>query len=187
MNDSIQKLNDVAPREQDGCYNIDLRDLDELIQKADEIFVTAKGEEMLKKLLTVQDIITDAIAQAKIRLESAGLKMSKDFKSIQADEIKVSYRSYGTKFIIDPTQIDLIPPELIQKKVTVTGDSLTPELELQLKSAGFNISTSYEIIDTKNVEKFIKAHRSLPAGITAPERKKTISIGWKKKSKGAIV
>lgn len=140
--------------------HIDLEKLNELVVKSGDIFLTAKGESVLIDLLDIQQKVEDAITEAKTKLEAAALAANPNFTSIQANKIKVYYRSFGQKYYIDEAQITLAPKELY-----------TAEQK-----------TTYKI-DTKAVEKWIDAHGGMPTGINEVERKKTITFSLKNNDK----
>ena len=140
---------------------IDIETLNELVTKADEIFLTAAGEKTLVKLLAIQDQIEDAITQAKAKLEAAALKTDPNFSSIQSDKIKVYYRAFGSKYYIDESNINLAPKEFYTTQSKVT----------------------YKI-DTKALEKAIDASGKIPAGIIEVERKKQLTFALKKNGGG---
>lgn len=135
---------------------IDTDQLNELVVKADEIFLTPQGEKVLLKLLEIQDQVEKAITEAKIKLETAALKANPNFSSIQADKIKVYYRAYGAKYYIDEAQINLAPKELYTAEPKIT----------------------YKI-DTKAVEKWADEHGGMPTGIKEVERTKSITFSLK--------
>lgn len=139
---------------------IDLEKLNELVVKADEIFLTAKGEQVLVDLLTIQGQVEAAIDEAKAKLEAAALKVDPNFSSIQADKIKVYYRAFGSKYYVDEANINLAPKEFytVESKVTYK-------------------------IDTKALEKAIDASGKVPAGIIEVDRKKAITFSLKKGGK----
>lgn len=136
---------------------IDIEKLKELTVKADEIFLSAAGEQVLIDLLTIQGQVEAAIDEAKAKLEAAALKVNPNFSSIQADKIKVYYRSFGSKYYIDEANINLAPKEFytVESKVTYK-------------------------IDTKALEKAIDASGKVPAGIIEVDRKKSITFTLKK-------
>lgn len=136
---------------------IDIEKLKDLVVKADDIFLTPEGEKVLVQLLEMQDQVENAIVEAKAKLEAAALKANPNFSSIQANQIKVYYRAFGSKYYIDENQINLAPKELY-----------TSEEKVVYK------------IDTKAVDKWIDQHGGLPTGINEVERKKTLSFGLKK-------
>lgn len=136
--------------------NIDTDQLNELVVKADEIFLTPQGEKVLIKLLEIQDQVEKAIDEAKVKLEAAALKANPNFSSIQADKIKVYYRAYGARFYIDEAQINLAPKELYTAEPKIT----------------------YKI-DTKAVEKWVDQHGGMPTGIKEVERTKSITFSLK--------
>lgn len=139
---------------------IDIEKLNKLITKADDIFITADGEQVLIDLLTIEQQVQEAIAQAKIKLEQAALKANPNFSSIQANKVKVYYRAYGSKYYVDEANINLAPKEFytVESKVTYK-------------------------IDTKALEKSIEQTGKVPAGIIEVERKKQLTFVLKKNGK----
>lgn len=136
---------------------IDIEKVQELTAKADEIFISPAGEQVLVDLLTIQGQVEAAIDEAKAKLEAAALKVNPNFSSIQADKIKVYYRAFGAKYYIDEAHINDAPKEFytVESKVTYK-------------------------IDTKALEKHIDATGQMPAGIIEVDRKKSISFTLKK-------
>jgi hypothetical protein len=137
---------------------IDIEKIAELVTKSDEIFLTSKGEQSLVDLLTIQEQVETAIAEAKAKLEAAALKANPNFSSIQGDKVKVYYRAYGSKYYVDESNINLAPKEFytVESKVTYK-------------------------IDTKSLEKSIDQTGKVPAGIVEVDRKKTLSFSLKAK------
>ena len=134
---------------------IDLDKVEELVVKADEIFLSPGGEKNLLKLLDIQEKIDGAIKIAKMSLAAKAEEISPDFKSIQGEQIKVYYRTYGSRYSLDPAMIDEIPKEL------------------------YKLHTRYAV-NSKAVEEFEKQHGALPVGIREPERNKSITFARKK-------
>ena len=136
---------------------INIEKLSKLVKKADEIFLSADGEQVLVDLLKIQSQLEIAIKEAKLKLEAAALKANPNFISIQSDKIKVYYRAYGSKYYIDESNINMAPKEFykIESKV------------------------SYKI-DTKALEKAINASGKVPTGIIEVDRKKQLTFTLKK-------
>ena len=135
---------------------INIEQLGKLTAKADEIFLSPEGEQVLVDLLEIQTQVEMAVDEAKKKLEATALKTNPNFSSIQGNRVKVYYRAYGAKFYIDEAQINLAPKELYQIESKVT----------------------YKI-DTKGVEKWVDAHAGMPAGIKEVERNKSITFSLK--------
>lgn len=133
---------------------IDIENLNELVTKADGIFLTPKGEETLVQLLDIQKKVEDAINTAKTVLEQAALKLNRDFKSIQGDKIKVAYRYYGSQYYLDETLVAEVDPEL------------------------YKVTKRYSV-NTKAVEEWVETHKGMPLGIKEVERKKQIAFSMK--------
>jgi hypothetical protein len=139
---------------------IDIEKLTNLISKADDIFISADGEQVLIDLLTIQEQLDNAFAEAKAKLEAAAKKKNPNFSSIQGDKIKVYYRAYGSKYYVDEANINLAPKEFytVESKITYK-------------------------IDTKALEKSIEQTGKVPAGIIEVERKKQLTFTLKKNGK----
>lgn len=137
--------------------HIQIEKLNNLIAKADAIFLSADGEQVLIDLLKIQEQVDAAITEAKAKLEAAALQKNPNFSSIQGDKIKVYYRAYGSKYYIDEANINFVPKELytVESKITYK-------------------------IDTKGLEKEIEKTGKVPAGIIEVDRKKTLTFTLKK-------
>lgn len=135
---------------------IDLEQLDNLVADSDKIFLSAEAEQVLMKLLDIQKQVEEAIDAAEKKLEETGLKLNPDFKSIEADKIRVYYRAYGTRYKIDDSLVEQIPAELYTTKKVYSAD-------------------------TKAIEKYADEHKGLPVGIIEPERVKKLTFSLKDK------
>lgn len=134
--------------------NIDIEKLAQLTAEADKIFLTPEGEEVLVKLLEIQKQVELAIDTAKQKLEQKALELNPNFSSIQADKIKVSYRSYGAKYRVDENNLD------------------------KLQSNFYKVRKAYDVISSE-VEKWVDEHKGLPLGINEVERPKSLSFSLK--------
>ena len=137
---------------------IKVEKLNKLTKKADEIFLSAEGEQVLVQLLEIRDQVDKAIADAEEKLEKKALKLNPNFKSIQGDLVKVSYRSYGSRYYVDESLLT----------------ELDPELYKEVKRYSVN---------TKAVDKWVKEHKGMPVGIVEVERKKSLKFGLKRGAK----
>lgn len=133
---------------------IDIEKIKDLKGNGDEIFFSPEGEQVLMTLLEVEKQLEDARAKIKEALEETALKISPNFRSIEGENVKVYYRSFGSRFRIDEANMDRIPADLIEQK---TVYSLKP----------------------KEVEKWAKEHGSLPLGVNLAERNKQITFKFK--------
>jgi len=61
---------------------IDLEDLNDLVAKAELIFLEPRAEKVLLKLLDLRDQTEDAIKQAQAKLEAAALKTNPNVTSL---------------------------------------------------------------------------------------------------------
>ena len=126
-----------------------------LKKEGDKILISSEGEAVILKLFELQSLIDGAIKEVKAQLEVSALKMDPNFVSIQGDEIKVAYRSFGVRYKIDPQYVKQLPKELYVERT----------------SWGPNV---------KAIDAYVDEKGSLPLGIDAPERPKKISITTKK-------
>ena len=137
---------------------IKVEKLSKLVKKADEIFLTAEGEEVLVQLLEIRDQVEKAIDEAETKLEATALKLNPNFKSIQSDRVKVYYRAYGSRYYVDESRLTELDPEL------------------------YKVVKRYSV-ETKAVDKWVKEHKGMPVGIVEVDRKKSLKFGLKKGAK----
>jgi len=133
---------------------IDLDQLKKLSKEADGIFLKPEAEKTLISLLQYRKEVEAAIDEAKTVLEQAALKLDKNFNSLTADNIKIYYRSYGSRWVVDMTLLDYLPEDYYTKEVKIK-------------------------LDPKKIEKHIKDTGKIPAGINEIERPKTIAFSLK--------
>lgn len=133
---------------------IDIEKLNDLTEKAGDIFLGPDGEEALVQLLEIQTQVENAIVEAKQKLEAKAMELDPNFSSIQGDRVKVSYRFYGSKYYLEDDKIDQVPEEL------------------------YKTTTRYSI-DTKALGEYLKEKPGLPVGIKEVERKKSLTFSLK--------
>lgn len=126
-----------------------------LKKEGDKILISQDGESVILKLFELQDLIEGAIKDVKSQIEKSALELDPNFVSIQGDEIKVAYRSFGVRYKIDPQYVSQLPKELYETRV----------------SYGANV---------KAIDAYVDEKGALPLGIETPERPKKISITTKK-------
>lgn len=136
--------------------NIEIEKLQQLITDSDKIFLSAEGEEVLIQILNIQKQVEHALETAKQMLEKKALEINPNFSSIQADKIKVYYRSYGSRYRIDENYLEKLSPKF------------------------YKVSKRYDVI-AEEVEKFADEKGGLPMGINEVERPKSMSFSLKNK------
>lgn len=134
---------------------VDTDQLNELVSTADAILLTKDGEDTILKLLEIQNQVEEAIKQAKANIEKKALEIDPNFMSVQGDRIKVAYRAYGTRYMIDESHLKDLPENLYKKVIKVYPD-------------------------TKAIDDLANKTGMLPIGIVEPSRPKQIIIGIKK-------
>ena len=137
--------------------NIDIEKIKQLTADADKIFISAEGEETLIQLLEIQKQVEQSIDTAKQMLEKKALALNPNFSSIQADKIKVYYRSYGARYRIDENFLGQLPDKF------------------------YKVSKRYDVV-AEEVEKFADEKGGLPIGINEIERPKSMSFSLKEKN-----
>src|SRR5262249_3417737 len=131
---------------------------------------------------------------AKARLIEEGRKLNPNFKSWEADSVKVSMRAYGAKYYVSEADVDLAPKELFKTEATVAAPNASVgEIVETLQAAGFSVTVSKgkdgkdrldikRSVDTKAVDKWVKQQAGMPTGIVeAAERPTSISFALKSK------
>lgn len=134
--------------------NIEIEKLQQLVTDSDKIFLSSEGEEVLVQILNIQKQVEHALETAKQMLEKKALEINPNFSSIQADKVKVYYRSYGARYRIDENYLDKVPSRL------------------------YKTSIRYDVI-AEEVEKFADEKGGLPMGINEVERPKSLSFSLK--------
>ena len=135
---------------------INIEKLSKLVLEADKIFIDPSGEDVLVQLLELQGQVETAIEEAKKKLEEAAMRLNPDFRSIQADRVKVYYREYGSKYYIDESLISQVPKDLYTTTVKHAADG-------------------------KAIDKWVDQNKGLPLGVKESERTKKISFTLKEK------
>lgn len=117
-----------------------------------KIIFTPDAENAIVQLNELKKSLDEAEKEMKQNIESEALKYDKNFKSVQGDRVKVTYRSYGAKYRLDESRVDEVPPQLIEKKVV------------------------YKLASSGDIDKYLEENEGLPVGIEVPDRPKQISI-----------
>lgn len=170
---------------------IDTDELAKLSASAELIKLQPEAEVTLSRILEIESQIAEIKELAKAKLLEEGRKLNPDFKSWEADTIRISMRAYGAKYYVSDSDFALAPKELYKTEATVIApnedyDTITEALA----KAGFTVASSKtkdgeklkisRAVDTKAVEKWEKAHRGLPTGIVqVAERPTSLSFSVK--------
>ena len=137
--------------------SVDLDEIKLIAGKADKLLLEKDTENEIAKLLDLQVKIEEAIDEAEKKIETEGLKLNPNFKSVEGDIVKASYRAYGQKYYLEEDKIDKVPTEMYIKEVVT------------------KYKPNSEVID-----KWAENNKGLPFGIAAPERTKSLKISLKK-------
>ncbi len=130
--------------------NIPIETINNLVEEADQILFTPEGEQALLQLLEVKDKVDEALDSAKKRIGEAAVKINPNFKCVVGENVKVSYRSFGSKYTIDPAKADSLPPELVKIMVKATPNA-------------------------KEIDRYIAEH-GMPDGVSRAERTNQVVI-----------
>src|SRR5690242_13696306 len=173
---------------------IDTDELTKLKDEAGKLTLEPAAESTLTRNLELETQIAEIKEAAKVRLIEEGRKLNPNFKSWEADTVKVSMRAYGSKYYVSEGDIDLAPKELFKTEATVAAPNASVgEIVETLQAAGFPVTVSKSkdgkerldikrVVDTKAVDKWIKQSNGLPVGIIeAAERPVSLSFALKTK------
>lgn len=130
---------------------IDTDKIQVLSDDAGNIILTPEAESSIIQLLEIQKSIEEAIKSAKDNIEKQALKFNPNFNSVASDNLRVGYRTFGSKYKIDESRIDSISKDLYKTEV------------------------KYSVIPDR-VDEYVDEKGSLPLGIDEVERKKQITI-----------
>lgn len=131
--------------------SINLSQLDTVVEQAGKLVTTPEAENAILTLLDMQEQIKLALEHVKEKVAQDGLKLDPNFKSIQGDKIKASYRLYGSKYGIDKKYIEELPEGLYKTSVRYDANGAA-------------------------IDKWLEDHDQLPLGIYMTPRAKQISI-----------
>lgn len=138
-----------------NIISVDMDELQLLVQQGKEIFVTFDAEKSILKLLKIQEQVDAAVEYVKQKIAEAGEAYNPNFTSIKGDALRISYRQFGGKYVIDETRVQELPQDLYKTRVSYSADA-------------------------KAVDKWAEENGGLPLGISERERAKKISITIKK-------
>ena len=173
---------------------IDTDELTQLKAQAENIVLEPQAEAVLLRILELETQLAGIKEAAKLRLAEEGKKLNPNFKSWEADKVKVSMRAYGAKYYVSEVDIQFAPKELFKTEATVLApnEDIT-SITSTLERVGFPVTMAKgkdgqerldikRVVDTKAVDKWIKAHQGLPVGIGEfTERPVSINIALKDK------
>lgn len=170
---------------------IDTDELAKLQQSAETIILEVEAEETLARILELETQIAEIKETAKAKLLEEAKKLNPDFKSWEADTVRISMRAFGAKYYVSDTDFEQAPKELFKTEATVIAPNETYDTIIEaLKGAGFEVAKSKtkegeklkisRTVDTKAVDKWEKQHRGLPIGINLiAERPVSLSFSLK--------
>lgn len=139
---------------------VDLEELKQLAQDSRQLFLKPDGEEALLRLLELQELVNEAVDQAKGILEQEAQKLNPNFSCIKGDNLTVHYRYFGPKYELDEQLLQGLEPDL------------------------YTTRSNYSV-NTKKVEAALKVTGELPNGIVERERAKRISFAIREVGNGS--
>lgn len=173
---------------------IDTDELTQLKAEASKVVLEPAAEQVLTKILELEEQVAQIKEAAKARLIEEGRKLNPNFKSWEADSVKVSMRTYGTKYYIKEAELDYAPQELFKTEATVTAPNRPiGQIAEELGEIGYPVTAAKtkdgserldikRVVDSKAVDKWVKERQALPAGIGEfTERPVALSFGLKNK------
>jgi len=130
------------------------------VENADGIFLAPEGEQVLLDVLEVERQLEDVKQAIKEQLARRAAEINPNFKMIQGEKVKVYYRQYGTRYVVEPGLEEKVPVELVQT-----------EVKYRLKIS--------------ELEGWIEQHGGkLPYGVRSAEREKQITFALVKEGDG---
>lgn len=173
---------------------IETQNVERLSTEGENIFLSPEAESEILKLLAMKDLIEKVEADLKERLLAKAKELNPNFKKLVSDNLRIYARSYGAKYYVDESQIEMIPEDLYKTEVEVVADNKTPVSDLieKVKSLGWEVKATKtkgeerlkinRTVDSKAVEKWEKEHKGMPAGIVLiPDDKRPFSISISQK------
>lgn len=170
---------------------IDTDELAKLQAEAETIKLEPEAEATLARIIELKATVDQLDKAAKEALLEKARELNPDFKSWEADTIRVSMRAYGTKYYVNDAEFDIAPKELFKTEANVIAPNVGyDEIVKALESAGFTVASTKSKgeeklkisrnVDTKAVDKWVKEHRGMPTGIVAvAERPVSLSFSLK--------
>ncbi len=155
---------------------IDTDELAKLKTNAEAIVLETDAQATLVKILDLEKQVAQIKEVAKAKLLEEGKKKNPNFKSWEADLVRVSMRAYGAKYFVSDAEFNLAPKDLFTTEATV----IAPNAEIDaikdsLEKAGYAVKTTKgkdgekmaikRTVNTKAVDKWVKEHRGMPTGI----------------------
>lgn len=109
-----------------------------------------EAEDKLVELLEIQQIVNEAVDEAKKQIQEAGESIDPSFKGVIGEKVKAIFRTYGAKYTYRMNELDIAKPFLKEKV--------------------------FYSVDSKAVDEHIKQSGKLPEAIYDKERTKSISF-----------
>ena len=172
---------------------IDTEELVKLKDEAGKLQLEPEAESTLARILELEGQIAEIKEAAKLRLFQEGRNLNPNFKSWEADSIKVSMRAYGAKYFVKESELDYAPQELFKTEVTVQAPNRPiNQIAEELEAVGYPVTSAKakdgtekldvkRSVDTKAVDKWIKVNNGAPVGIGEfKERPVSLSFDFKK-------
>jgi hypothetical protein len=135
-------------------FEIDTEKIEVLAKEADKLVLDPKAEKGLMTLFEMQEKIKVVIEEATKMIEAKALQLYPDFKRIDTDNLRITYRVFGNKYKINDNYIGELPEELYNTSIKHNANS-------------------------KNIDALLEKTGKLPRGIEQPTRTKKLSISLK--------
>jgi len=170
---------------------IDTDELKHLKEELEVIKLEPVAESTLARIIQLSDQVEKLKDIAKEQLLARAKELNPNFKSWEADLIRISMRPYGAKYYVNEAEFTLAPKELFTTKADVIAPNVDfSEIEKALTDIGFAVDKTKtkgeeklkisRAVDTKAVDKWVKEHRGMPTGINiVPDRPVSLSFNLK--------
>lgn len=126
----------------------------EATEKAGELVLNPAAEDVIVKVLEIEQQVAEAVKTIKSEIERQGLEVNSNFTSVTSDKLKVNYSPSGAEFGYDAKKRKRFPEPLFTRRVTYSPNS-------------------------KEIKKYREKTGRWPAHVFLNERKKTIRLSLK--------
>ncbi len=155
---------------------IDTDEMAKLTAEAEKVTLQLEAQETLIKILDLEKQVDQLLATAKEKLLAESKKLNPNFKSWEADKVRVKMRPYGARYFVSDSDFENAPKELFTTEAKVIAPNENMEkIKESLAKAGFEVKITKgedgeklaikRTVNTKAVDKWVKEHRGMPTGI----------------------
>ena len=87
-----------------------------LVKKGNKFLFKKEAENSLDELLQLQELVNEAVEQAKLAIGELGLEIHPGFKGVIGSKVRCTFRKYGAKYKFAPEKKEELLPYLTTKE-----------------------------------------------------------------------